>query len=154
LFNRYAAEIPIVRSSDHSIFRPFVYSSYSSFIVTIHRSSFVHTTIHHHYSPSLFTITIHHCYYSSSLLFTATIYHCYYSSMISIITFRRRYLALLFIDHPITPSFNYSSIMLSNAPKTCQTNIPVIRTPVTVNFLPVGTSHMVTHPRSLQVKHA
>jgi hypothetical protein len=50
----YAAEIPIVRSSDHSIVRPFVHSSYSSFIVTIHHSSFVHTN----HSPSLFTITI------------------------------------------------------------------------------------------------
>jgi hypothetical protein len=99
---RYDAEIPIVRSSDHSIVRPFVHSSYSSFIVTIHRSSFVHTTIHHHYSPLLFIDTIHHRYYSS----------------------------LLFIDHPITPTFNYSSVMMSSPPKTSQTNISVIRTPV------------------------
>jgi hypothetical protein len=67
--------------------------------------------------------------------------HCYYSS-------------LLFIDHPITPNFNYSSVMLSSPPKTSQTNISVIRTPVTVIFLPVGNSHLVTHPRFLQVQHA
>jgi hypothetical protein len=46
--------------------------------------------------------------------------------------------SLLFIDHPITPNFNYSSIMLSSPPKTSQTHIPVIRTPVTVIFIPVG----------------
>jgi hypothetical protein len=140
---RYAAEIPIVRSfdrsfvrsSDHSIVRPFVHSSYSSFIV---RS--------YDYSPSLFTITIHR-HYSPSLLFADTIHHRYYSSMISIITFssslftviiHRCYSSLLFIDHPITPNFNYSSVMLSNPPKTSQTHIPVIRTPLTVIFLPVG----------------
>jgi hypothetical protein len=68
---RYAAEIPIVR--------PFVHSSYSSFIV---RS--------YDYSPSLFIVIIHH-YYSSLLFVIVTIYHyyssLYYSSMISIITF-------------------------------------------------------------------
>jgi hypothetical protein len=73
--------------------------------------------------------------------FIVTIYHHYYSS-------------LLFIDSPITPNFNYSYIMLSSPPKTSQTHIPVIRTPVTMIFLPVGTSHLVTHPRFLQVEHA
>jgi hypothetical protein len=76
---RYAAEISIVRSSDHS------------FIVPIHRSSFVHR----HYSSfivrsyELFTITIHR-HYSSLLLFIDDIYnyffavtiHRYYSSII------------------------------------------------------------------------
>jgi hypothetical protein len=81
------------------------------------------TNLHRYYSPSLFIIvTIHH----------------YYSSMISIITFCCHYSSLLFIDHLITPNFNYSSIMLSSPPKTSQTHIPVIRTLVTVIFLPVG----------------
>jgi hypothetical protein len=112
--------LPKFRSFVCPIIRSFV----RSFIVPIHRSSFVH----HHYSSfvvrsyGLFTITIHH----------------YYSSMISIIPFRRHYSSLLFIDHPIAPNFNYSSIMLSSPPKTSQTHIPVIRTPVTVIFLPVG----------------
>jgi hypothetical protein len=86
------------RNSDHSFVRSFdrssfVHSSYSSFIVyrsfiiTIHWSSFVHTTIHHHYSLILFIIIPIHRYYSSSLLFTDTIHHRYYSSMISRITF-------------------------------------------------------------------
>jgi hypothetical protein len=131
--------LPKFRSFVRPIVRPFVHSSYSSFIVTIHRSSFVHMTIHHHYSPLLFIVTIHHRY-------------C--SSMIPVATFRRHYSSLLFIDHPITPNFNYSSVMLSSPPKTSQTNISVIRTPVTVIFLPVGTSHLVTHPRFLQVEHA
>jgi hypothetical protein len=78
---RYAAEIPIVRSSDHSIVRPFVHSSYSSFIV---RS--------YDYSLSLFTVTIHR-YYSHTLFIIVTIYH-YYSS------------SLLFIDD----TYNYFSI--------------------------------------------
>jgi hypothetical protein len=126
--------MPKFRSFVRLIIRSFVHS----FIVPIYRSSFVH----HHYSSfsvrsyELLTITIHHYY--SSLLFTVTIHYRYYSSTISIITFRRHYSSLLFIDHPIAPNFNYSSIMLSSPPKTSQTHIPVIRTPVTVIFLPVG----------------
>jgi hypothetical protein len=93
---RYAAEIPIVRSSDHSIVRSFVHSSYSSFIVRssplfiVHRS-FIRT-IHHHYS-----------HYYSLLLFTNTIYHRYNSSMISIITFSSSLFIItihLSSDHP------------------------------------------------------
>jgi hypothetical protein len=117
-------------------FRSFV----RSFVVPIHRSSSVHhhysSFIHTDYSPSQFTATIYRYY--SALLFTVAIHHRYYSSMISIITFRRHYSSLLFIDHPIAPNFNYSSIMLSSPPKTSQTHIPVIRTPVTVIFLPIG----------------
>jgi hypothetical protein len=141
--------------SDHSIVRPFVHSSYSSFIVRssslfiVHHSfiRLVTITIHRYYlSLLLFTITVHPCYYLS-LVFTDTIHHRYYSSMISIITFssllftitiHRYYSSLLFIDHPITLNFNYSSIILSSPPKTSQTHIPVLRTPVTMIFLPVG----------------
>jgi uncharacterized membrane protein YesL len=173
LFSRYAAEIPIVRPFVHSFYSSFVHSPYSSFvqiifvqplccrnsdrpfvrsfIVTIHHS-FIRT-IHHSYSLLLFIIvTIHRrCYsrrYSSLVLFIVVIHRCYYSSMISIVTFS----SLLFIDHPITLNFNYSSIMLSRSPKTSQTNIPVIRipvirTPMTVIFLPVRTFYLVTHPR-------
>jgi hypothetical protein len=148
-----------------SFVRPFVQSSYSSFIVCsyglftiiIHYyySSllFIITIYHRSYSALLFINTIHH-HYNSSLLFTDTIHHHYYSSMISMVTFRCHYSSLLFIDHPITPNFNYSSIMLSSPPKTSQIHISVIRTLVTVIFLPVGTSHLVTHPRFLQVEHA
>jgi hypothetical protein len=119
-----------------SFVRPIIRSFVRSFIVPIHRSSFVH---HHYssfivrsydYSPSLFTITIH-CYYSLSLLFIDDIYNTFSSS--------------LFIDHPTAPNFNYSSIMLSSPPKTSQTHIPVIRTPVTMIFLPVGNFPSV-HP--------
>jgi hypothetical protein len=139
---------PFVRSFDHS---SFVHSSYSSFIVTIHR----------YYLPLLFTVTIYHHYLSS--LFTVTIYrHFFYRYYLPLLFYRhylpllfyRYYSLLLFIDHPITPNFNYSSIMLSSPPKTSQTHIPVIQTPVTVIFLLVGTSHLVTHPWFLQVEHA
>jgi hypothetical protein len=108
--------------------RPIIRSFVRSFIVPIYRSSFVHCHYSsfivrsYDYSPSLFTVTIHR----------------YYSSMISIISFRRHYSSLLFIDHPITSNFNFSSVMLSSPPKTSHTHIPVIRTPVTVIFLPVG----------------
>jgi hypothetical protein len=134
-----AVMLPKFRSFVRPIFRSFV----RSFIVPIHRSfigvfivhrSFIwtiHITIYHYYSPSLFIVTIHH-YYSSLLLFIVTIH--------------------LSSDHP--PNFNYSSIMLSSPPKTSQTHVPIIRTLVTVIFLPVGTSHLVTHPRFLQVEHA
>jgi hypothetical protein len=125
-----------VRSSDRSSVRPIVRSfvrpnnlfpavmlpKFRSFVRSIIRS-FVHSSyssfVHRHYSsfiirsydysPSLFTVTIHRCYSS-----------------------------LLFIDHPITPNFNYSFVMLCSPPKTSQTHIPVIRTPVTVIFIPVG----------------
>jgi hypothetical protein len=139
---------PIIRS----FVRPFVHSSYSSFIVRssslfiVHRS-FIRT-IHRHYSPLLFIVTIHR-YYLVSLLFIVTIHRWYLWQ-----PFRRHYSSLLFIDHPITPNFNYSSVMLSSPPKTSQTNISVIWTPVTVIFLPAGTSHLLTHPRFLQVEHA
>jgi hypothetical protein len=141
-----------------SFVRPIIRSFVSSFIVPIHRSSF----FHRHYSSfivcsyELFTITIHcyyplvlfivvtvHQHYSSSSLFIVTVHHRYYSSMISIINFSsslfiitiHRYYSSI-IRSP--PNFNYSSIMLSSPPKTSQTHIPVIRTPVTVIFLPVG----------------
>jgi hypothetical protein len=116
---------PIIRS----FVRSFIVPIHRSFIATIHRSSSVHTN----YSQSLFTDTIHHRYYSSSLLFIDDIYDNFF-----VITIYRYYSLLLFIDHPITPNFNYSSIMLSSPHKTSQTHIPVIRTPVTVIFLPVG----------------
>jgi hypothetical protein len=83
--------------------------------------------------PVLFIVTIHHRYYPSSLLFIDDIYNNFF-----VVTIHRYYSSLLFIDHPITPNFNYSSIMLSSPPKTSQTHIPVIRTPVTVIFLPIG----------------
>jgi hypothetical protein len=69
-----------------SFVRPIIRSLVRSFIVPIHcssfvhRSSFVHTTIHHHYAPLLFIITIHR-YYSPSLLFTVAVHH-YYSSIV------------------------------------------------------------------------
>jgi hypothetical protein len=125
--------IPFIRS--------FIVPIHRSFIVTIHRSSFVYTTIYHHYSPLLFIDTIHHRYYSL-LLFTDAVHHYYYLSIICTVTFvftiHCFYSSLLFIDHPITPNFNHSSIMPSSPPKTSQTHIPVIRTLVIVIFLLVG----------------
>jgi hypothetical protein len=148
---RYAAEISIVRPIIPSFVRSFIVPIHRSSFVHRHYSSFVHTTIHitihPYYSSLLFTIVNIHRHYSPSLLYNDTIHHRYYSSMISMVTFslllfivtiHRCYLSLLFIDHPITPNFNYSSIMLSSPPKTSQTHIPVIRTPMTVIFLPVG----------------
>jgi hypothetical protein len=99
--------LPKFRSFVRSIIRSFV----RSFIVPIHRSfivpihcSFLRTIIHHYSSSFLFTVTIHHCYYSSmmsispvlsSLLFTVTIHHHYYSSMISIGTIHRYYSSII-----------------------------------------------------------
>ena len=125
-----------------SFVRPIIRSFVRSFIVPIHRSSFVHTN----YSLSLFTITIHR-YYSHTLFIIVTIYHYYSSSLLfiddiynffSIATIHRYWSSLLFIGHLVIPNFNYSSIMLSSPPKTSQTHVPIIRTPVTVIFLPVG----------------
>jgi hypothetical protein len=68
--------------------RPIIRSFVRSFIVPIHCSSFVHSSYSsfivrsYDYSPSLFTITIHH-YYSLTLFTIVTIHHRYYSSMIS-----------------------------------------------------------------------
>jgi hypothetical protein len=151
--------LPKFRSFVRLIIRSFV----RSFVVPIHRSSFVHSSYpsvivrssslfivrSYDYSLSLFTITIHR-YYSHTLFIIVTIYHYYSSSLLfiddvynyfSVATIHRHYSSLLFIDHPITPNFNYSSIMLSSPPKTSQTHVPVIRTPVTVIFLLVETCH-------------
>jgi hypothetical protein len=139
-----------------SFVRPIIRSFVLSFIVPIHRSSFVHSHYSsfiirpYDYSMLLFIIVNIHCYYSSSLLFIAVTIHRRYLSFL----FRRHYSSLLFINHSIAPNFNYSSIILSSSPKTRQTNIPVIRTSVTVIFLPVRTFHLVTHPRFLQVERA
>jgi hypothetical protein len=125
----------MVRSSVRPIVRSFVSSfvqiifflplccrnSDRSFVRSFDRSSFVHSSYSLFIVRSSSLFTVHRSFVR---LFTITIHH-YYSS-------------LLFIDHPITPNFNYSSIMLSSPPKTSQTHIPVIRTPVTVIFIPVG----------------
>ena len=121
----------MVRSSVRPIVRSFVRSfvqiifllplccrnSDRSFVRSFDRSSFVHSSYSSFIVRSSSLFTVNH-------LFIRTIHH--------------HYSPLLFIDHPITPNFNYSSIMLSSPPKTSQTHIPVIRTPVTVIFLPVG----------------
>jgi hypothetical protein len=116
---------PFVCPNNHclAVMLPKLRSFVRSFIIPIHRSSFVHTN----YSPFIgsFIVTIHRSSDRSS----------YYSS-------------LLFIVHPIAQIVNCSSIMLFSSPKTCQTNISVIRTLVTVIFLPVRTSRLVTHPPS------
>jgi hypothetical protein len=114
---------PIVRS----IVRPFVRPNnlfpavmlpkFRSFVRSFDRSSFVHSSYTLFIVRSLSLFTVHRS-------FIRTIHH-HYSS-------------LLFIDHPITPNFNYSSIMLSSPPKTSQTHIPAIRTLVTMIFIPVG----------------
>jgi hypothetical protein len=124
------------RSFVRSFDRSFIVPIHRSFIVTIHRSFirlFIDTIHYHYYSSMLFTDAIHHRYYSSSLLFIDDIYGTFFA-----VSIHRYYSSLLIIDHPITPHFNYSSIMLSSPPKTSQTHIPVIGTPVTVIFLPVG----------------
>jgi hypothetical protein len=145
--------LPKFRSFVRPIIRSFVHSSYSSFIVRSSSLFIVRSyelfiiTIHHYYSPLLFNITIHRYY--SSIIFMVL-----FLSSLFIVTIHCSYSSLLFIDHPITPNFNYSSIMLSSPPNTSQTHIPVIRTLVTVIFLQNGISHLVTHHRFHQVKHA
>jgi hypothetical protein len=119
---------------------PIIRSFVRSFIVPIHCSSFVHSHYSscivrsYDYSSTLFTIVTIHRHYLASLLFIIVTIHRWYRWRL----FRRYYSSLLFIDHPITPNFNYSSIMLSSPPKTSQTHIPVIGTLVTVIFIPVG----------------
>jgi hypothetical protein len=145
----------------HCISIPYIGSLYivhRSFIRTIHRSSFVHS----HYSLYIgsFIVTIHsslfvHTNYSSFVhrSFIRNIHRSFIRNIHLSLDRSSYYSSLLFIDRSIIQIFNCSSIMLSNSPKTCQTNILVIQTPVTVIFLPVRTSHLVTHPRFLQVEH-
>jgi hypothetical protein len=85
-------------------FRSFV----RSFIVPINRSSLLF--IVHRSFIRLFTITIHR-HYSSLLLFIDDIYNYFF-----VVAIHHYYSSILFIDHPITPTFNYSSIMLSSFP--------------------------------------
>jgi hypothetical protein len=100
---------PFVRPN--SLFPAVMLPKFRSFVRSFDRSSFVHSSYSSFIvrSYELFTITIHH----------------YYSSV-------------LFIADPITPNFNYSSIILSSPPKISQTHILVIGTPVTVIFIPIG----------------
>jgi hypothetical protein len=104
-----------------SFVRPIIQLFVRSFIVPIHHSSSLFIVrrsfirnIHHHYSPLLLSVTIHHRYHSSTLftsvLFIDTIHHRYYSSMISIILFCRHYSPVLFI---VTIYRFYSSIIRS-----------------------------------------
>jgi hypothetical protein len=148
------------RNSDCSSFVHTDYSSFiGSFIITIHHSSFVHT----YYSSFIgsFIVTIHCSSFVHTTIHRSSFVHTDYTSFIGsfIVTIHHSsgrssyYSSLLFTDHPITQIFNCSSIMLSSSP-TCQTNISVIRTPVTMIFLLGRTSHLVTHPRFLQVEHA
>jgi hypothetical protein len=144
---RYAAEIPIVRSSNHSIVRPFVLpdnlcptvmlpkfrsfvrpiirSFVRSFIVHIHRSSFVHSS----YSSFIVrSYAIHHHY--SLLLFTVTIHRHYSPSLLFIVAIHHRYYlsSLLLIDaiysnfFVVTIHRYYSSISRSPQISTTHTS--------------------------------
>jgi hypothetical protein len=95
-------------------------------------------SFHHYYLALLFTIVTIHRYYSPTLFIIVAIYSYYSSSLLFIDDTYNNFSSLLFVDHTITPIFNHSSIMLSSPPKTSQTHIPVIRTPMTVIFLLVG----------------
>jgi hypothetical protein len=80
--------VPKFQSFVRPIIRPFVHSSYSSFIVRSYDYSLplLTITIHRYYSHTLFIIvTIYH-YYSSSLLFIDDIYNYF-----SIVTIHRYY---------------------------------------------------------------
>jgi hypothetical protein len=133
-----------------SFVRPIIRSFVHSFIAPIHRSSFVHR----HYSSfivrsyELFTITIHHYYLM--LLFSIVTIHRYYSSMISVATFSPSLFIVTIHRSSDHPKFQ---LLICHAVQSTS-NISVIRTPVTVIFLPVGTSHLVTHPSFLHVEHA
>jgi hypothetical protein len=98
-----------------SFVRPIIRSFVRSFIVPIHRSSFIHTdyspllsivTIHRYYSSTILTIVTIHRYYSPTLFVIITIHHRYYLSMIPMVTFSMS----LFI---ITIHHYYSSIIRS-----------------------------------------
>jgi hypothetical protein len=91
-----------VRSFDrssfvHSSYSSFVHSSYSSFIVRSYdySPSLFTVTIHHYYSLTLFTIVTIQCYYSSSLLFIIITTHRWYlvtfSSSLFIVIIHRYY---------------------------------------------------------------
>ena len=99
------------RTNDRMIGRPFIHSSYSSFVHSSYSSFIVRS---YDYSPSLFTVTIHHYY--SLTLFTIVTIQCYYSSLLLfiIVTTHRWYLVTfsssLFI---VTIHRCYSSISRS-----------------------------------------
>jgi hypothetical protein len=86
-----------VRSFDRS---SFVHSSYSSFIVRSYdySPSLFTVTIHHYYSLTLFTIVTIQRYYSSLLLFIIVTAHRWYlvtfSSSLFIVTIHRYYSAI------------------------------------------------------------
>jgi hypothetical protein len=144
-----------VRSSDRSIVHPSIRSNnYCSAVVLPKFRSFVRPIVHNPYSSFIvrsYELFIVHHHYSSFIvrsydysLFIVRSYGLFIVHHSFIITIHSS--SLLFIVRPIAQLFNCSSVMMISSPKTCQTNISVIRTPVTVIFLPVRTSRLVTHP--------
>jgi hypothetical protein len=135
--------VPIHRSSFvHRHYSSFIVRSYELFTITIHHYYslllFTIVTIYRYYASTLFTIVTMYRYYSMTLFIIVTIHHRCYSSMISMVPFSSSIFIVTIHRSSDHPNFNYSFIMMSSAPKTSQTHIPVIRTPVTVIFLPVG----------------
>jgi hypothetical protein len=133
----------MVRSSVRPIVRPFVRpNNLFPAVMLLKFRSFVRPIIHGSFVRSFVQIIFFLplcCRNSDRSFVRSFIVRSYdYSPSLFTVTIHRYYSSLLFIDHPITPNFNYSSIMLSSPPKTSQTHIPVIRTPVTVIFIPVG----------------
>jgi hypothetical protein len=123
------------RNSDRSFVRSFdrssfVHSSFSSFMVTIHRS-FIR----------LFTITIQHRY-CSLLLFIDDIY-----DNLFIVTIHRYYSSI--IRSPQISTTHPSCCPVHLRPYTSHTNFGGCDFPSSK-----GISHLVTHPRFLQVEHA
>jgi hypothetical protein len=145
LFSRYAAEIPIVRLFDHSIV-------HHSFIVSIHRSSFVHSPYASFFQIIFvlqlccrnsdrsfvrsFIVPIHHSsfvhsHYSSFIirsyeLFTVTIHRRYYlATLFTIVTIHQHYSSLLFIVaiHRYYSSIVRSSLISTTHPSCCPVHL-------------------------------
>jgi hypothetical protein len=115
-------------------------------------------TIHHHYSPLLFTITIHR-YYSPTLFIIVTI-HCYYSSSLLFIDDTYNYFSVVII-HRWCSSIIWSPQISTTHPSCCPVHLRPARPIFQLYELrwlwfsfQWGTSHLVTHPRFLQVEHA
>jgi hypothetical protein len=144
--------LPKFRSFVCPIIRLFV----RSFIVPIHRSSslfIVHRsfirlftiTFHRYYSLVLFTIVTIHRHYSSSLLFIDDIYDSFF-----VVTICRYYSSII-----------RSPQISTTHPSYCPVHLRPTR-PIFQSYelwwlwfsFQWGTSHLVTHPRFLQVEHA
>jgi hypothetical protein len=104
-----------------SFVRPIIRSFVRSFIVPIHRSFIVPIHRSYDYSPSLFTVTIHH-YYSLTLFTIDTIQYYYSSSLLFITVTTHRWCLVTFSSSLFIVTIHCYYSLISRSPQISTTH--------------------------------